>query len=227
MKALEGKKVSLPVRLTGEGPWTVVYEYPAGSGGATREETKTIRNANDFIEASNAGTYKLHAISDSVCPGSVDTSADVFGVSWLDKPKLHVTESDRVSAVSDTKYIKEAVCEGDEDSLDLSFSGTTCCTSPFGKSLIVTRLTSLQTRLRRASATFAECQVYEKARSRRRFRSRIDPHGNLSSRIIRLQIHGALGSQLRSRSSTSQHGHRLAASLLPTICALRQSWQDL
>lgn len=149
VKALEGKEVRLPVRLTGESTWTIVLEHPVGRGGAIKEDAMTVRNANDYIKANNAGTYKLLEISDSVCPGSVDPAADTFEVTWLEKPKLHVTESDTVQRGSDAKYTKTAVCEGDEDSLDLSFSGMTYLISHSQHSLTTNRRSAFQTCLRR------------------------------------------------------------------------------
>ncbi|KAF2100000.1 hypothetical protein NA57DRAFT_38409 [Rhizodiscina lignyota] len=122
VKALQGKRVSLPVRLTGEPTWTVAYQHL--SGASEKVTIITMQDANDFIDVVEAGTYKLMDIKDHVCPGTVDTAADSFNVTWLEKPKLHVTDSELVTHNSDTKYTKNAVCEGDEDSLDLSFSGS-------------------------------------------------------------------------------------------------------
>ncbi|KAF2018516.1 hypothetical protein BU24DRAFT_390489 [Aaosphaeria arxii CBS 175.79] len=118
--ALEGRKVNLPLRLTGTGPWKLEYKNLDNE----RIEKTTVRGANDHIEASAQGAYKLLSVSDSVCPGLIDHKADVFSVSWVPRPKLSIPES--ASMVFDgIKYVKEAVCEGDEDSFDILLQGST------------------------------------------------------------------------------------------------------
>lgn len=122
VKALEGERKKLPMRLTGEGPWSVVYSQGPSSGQG-EQRTITLNKANDEIVVNQAGTYHLLGSRDSVCSGTVDDSAKTFEVSWVDRPSLHVTESDVVKSVGPNKYAKQAICEGDDDNLDLSMNG--------------------------------------------------------------------------------------------------------
>jgi nucleoporin POM152 len=115
--ALESRQVGLPLRFTGSGPWSLKYENLK-----TKEvKQESFHNPNSWLDVKTDGTYQLLAVQDSVCPGLIDEKADQFDVSWVARPSLSVPET---SAVLDgSRYIKEAVCEGDEDSFDVSLTG--------------------------------------------------------------------------------------------------------
>jgi nucleoporin POM152 len=115
--ALESRQVGLPLRFSGSGPWTLKYENLK-----TKEVKKeSFQNPNSWLDVKTDGTYQLLEVQDSVCPGLIDEKADQFDVSWVARPSLGVPET---SAVLDgSRYIKEAVCEGDEDSFDVSLTG--------------------------------------------------------------------------------------------------------
>ncbi|CAO2656463.1 Nn.00g052660.m01.CDS01 [Neocucurbitaria sp. VM-36] len=115
--ALEGRQVGLPLRFTGNGPWRLEYENLN-----TKEVKKEVfQNANSYLDVNTDGTYQLLSVKDSVCPGLIDDKASQFDVSWVARPSLSIPEG---TAVRDgSRYIKEAVCEGDEDSFDVSLSG--------------------------------------------------------------------------------------------------------
>ncbi|KAF1922630.1 nucleoporin Pom152 [Didymella exigua CBS 183.55] len=116
--ALEGRSIGLPLRFTGNAPWRLEYEVL---------ETKDVRrgtfnNANALLDAKTDGTYHLLSVKDAVCPGLIEEKADQFLVQWVARPKLTVSESD-VIAFDGSKYVKEPVCEGDEDALEVSLHG--------------------------------------------------------------------------------------------------------
>jgi nucleoporin POM152 len=115
--ALESRKVGLPLRFTGSGPWRLRYENLK-----TKEVKKeSFQNPNSWLDVKTDGTYQLLEVRDAICPGVIDEKADQFDVSWVARPSLSVPET---SAVLDgSRYIKEAVCEGDEDSFDVSLTG--------------------------------------------------------------------------------------------------------
>jgi nucleoporin POM152 len=116
--ALEGRTVGLPLRFTGNGPWRVEYENLA-----TNEVKKEyFQTANSFLDVKTDGTYKLLSVKDSVCPGLIEGKADQFEVSWVARPTLSVPESSSI-VVEGGKYVKDPVCEGEEDSFDVSLSG--------------------------------------------------------------------------------------------------------
>ncbi|KAF2198989.1 hypothetical protein GQ43DRAFT_482856 [Delitschia confertaspora ATCC 74209] len=117
--ALEDKAVDLPLRLTGAAPWVLEYENLD-----TKEIKKLhVRKANDKVGIKSEGTYQLLSVRDSVCPGFVDEKAGQFTVNWIPRPKLSIAES-ATMVFENGKYIKEPVCEGEEDTFDVLFSGS-------------------------------------------------------------------------------------------------------
>ncbi len=120
ISSLEQQKVKLPLRLTGEPPWTVHYRN-ANDTAATPLERKLQKN-NDLVEVSAQGTYEIIDVHDASCPGSVDHNANTFAVKWIPRPSIRVVESALVERLGE-KYVKKAVCEGDEDAVDISLSG--------------------------------------------------------------------------------------------------------
>lgn len=115
--ALEGRQVGLPLRFTGSGPWRLEYENLK-----TKEAKKeTFKNPNSHLDVSIDGTYQLLSVRDSVCPGLIDKNADQFDVSWVARPSLSIPDS--TADRDGDRYIKPPVCEGDEDSFDISLHG--------------------------------------------------------------------------------------------------------
>ncbi|KAJ9647106.1 hypothetical protein H2199_002092 [Coniosporium tulheliwenetii] len=122
VRTLEGKRVQLPVRLTGKGPWTLSYRDASGN-----DHTVNVQRANDFLDVTQKGTYQLLSVHDAICPGSIDESAKIFEVSWVPRPEIVLPESPTVKRAEGSlkgHYVKQDVCEGDEDTFDVSFSGT-------------------------------------------------------------------------------------------------------
>ena len=121
ISALEDKKVKLPLRLQGESPWTVQYRNLGQAGESPI--TKTFKNTNDEIEVKEAGTYEIVHVDDATCPGNVDAAANRFSVEWIPRPSVYVLESAAIELQQD-RNVKKAICEGDEDAVDLTFTGT-------------------------------------------------------------------------------------------------------
>ena len=117
---LESKKVNLPLRLSGEAPWTVSYrkigDLPEVSF------SKTMRHTNDVLEAEAQGIYKITDVRDAFCPGTVELLANSFEVIWISRPTLKIAAGASVELKGD-RYVKSAVCEGDQDSLGVSLTG--------------------------------------------------------------------------------------------------------
>jgi nucleoporin POM152 len=78
--------------------------------------------ANSFLDVKTDGTYQLLSVKDSVCPGLIEEKADQFDVSWVARPSLSISETPAIT-VQAGKYIRDPVCEGEEDSFDISLSG--------------------------------------------------------------------------------------------------------
>jgi nucleoporin POM152 len=118
IRALEGRAVGLPLRFTGNGPWRLEYENLA-----TKEIKKdTFQTANSFLDVKTDGTYQLLSVKDSVCPGLIEEKASQFDVSWVARPALSIAETPAI-VVEGGKYVRDAVCEGEDDSFDISLSG--------------------------------------------------------------------------------------------------------
>ena len=121
IKTLEGRKLALPLKLTGgDGPWTIQYRNIARPEHEMRVE---LRNPNDKIDVQEEGTYQITSVRDAVCPGTVDESINTFDVKWIGRPSMRVSEHSFAERSGD-RYIKHDVCQGEDDSMDLHFSGS-------------------------------------------------------------------------------------------------------
>ena len=117
---LETKKVNLPLRLSGEAPWTVSYRKAGDPPEVS--SSKTLRYTNDVLEAEAQGSYEITGVRDAFCPGTVEPSASRFEVVWISRPTLNIAESASVG-IEGERYVKSAVCEGDQDLLGVSLTG--------------------------------------------------------------------------------------------------------
>lgn len=113
----EGQKVHLPLRLVGEAPWTVKYLDSAG-----KEQVMRANNPNEKISVDRDGVYKLLDVYDASCPGIVDESANEFTVSWIARPELRIAPNEIKDRKGNT-FIREDVCQGDEDAIEVLFKG--------------------------------------------------------------------------------------------------------
>jgi nucleoporin POM152 len=116
--ALEGRKVDLPLRLTGAKPWKLDYK----NVNTQQTHNVEIRDPNSALGVTDEGVWELTSVRDSVCPGFIEAKANQFIVGWIARPKMSVPESPSIS-VEGSRHIKEAVCEGDEDSFEVAFTG--------------------------------------------------------------------------------------------------------
>lgn len=118
VSALEGRKVQLPLRLEGDGPWKVKYVNKSG-----HEQSVNVLQQNDRITVDKEGRYELTDVKDGTCPGTVDEAAKDFEVKWIPRPELRVAPSDIVERKGST-LIRADVCEGDEDAVEVLFKGS-------------------------------------------------------------------------------------------------------
>ena len=120
VRNLEGQKAHLPLRLTGEHPWTISYQKIEA---AEAEPTHlAVFNANEFVEVADEGTYELLSVRDAVCPGFIDKDAKTFEVSWIPRPSIKISETPSIRDIGG-KWQKGDVCEGEDSLLQLSISG--------------------------------------------------------------------------------------------------------
>ncbi|KAF9873593.1 hypothetical protein CkaCkLH20_09052 [Colletotrichum karsti] len=117
--AVENTKVDLPLRLQGDGPWTVSYRN-VDSGDVILK--KTAKNANEILAVKARGTYEIVDVSDS-CPGTVDPQASRFEVGWYPRPEITLVQSDTITSEASV-FVKRDVCEGDIDSFEVNLKGS-------------------------------------------------------------------------------------------------------
>lgn len=120
ISALVDKEIGLPLRLQGEPPWIVNYRNRDVNG--SPEHSSFLTQSNDEIVVDEEGTYEITSVRDN-CPGSVDMSANQFVVRWIPKPAISIGQTSMTNIEGGT-YVKGDVCEDDEDTTDISFSGT-------------------------------------------------------------------------------------------------------
>ncbi|OOF98503.1 hypothetical protein ASPCADRAFT_42816 [Aspergillus carbonarius ITEM 5010] len=116
--ALQGSKVDIPVRLSGERPWNVGYRNLDTSSAVL---DKTFWQENSVLTVAQEGRYELVGVTDSSCPGSVEQAANVFEVSWIPRPQITAVDGSPIG--SDGHILKHDICQGEDDSLELRLSG--------------------------------------------------------------------------------------------------------
>lgn len=118
-KVIESAKVSLPVRLTGEGPWKVFYR---NLDAPEKILEKTLKNDNDILQVDQKGVFEIVDVYDNQCHGVVDAAASKFTVDWFPRPELSLVPTDSITEARG-HYVKNDVCEGDIDSFEIGLKG--------------------------------------------------------------------------------------------------------
>lgn len=116
--ALDGKSIKLPLRLKGTAPWAIKLRHLGDSS----IHEHMFRDSNSVLSVDRPGTYEIISVHDS-CPGQVDPKANKFEVSWIVRPALSLKEPG-FDISSSKDHRKAPVCQGDESTLALSFSGS-------------------------------------------------------------------------------------------------------
>ena len=165
---LQNKKVSIPLRLSGEAPWDVTFSRTGRTDGHERTLSRQrLDSANAALQVDTDGTYLLESVSDRSCPGIVDTKAHQFEVDWIARPSLQV--SGVGFEVSSKPQTKPPVCEGDQDTLELTFVGTppfyikynVAKKPPRGQDSIATRVESIGLHTATISMDTSQAGAYE------------------------------------------------------------------
>lgn len=119
--AVKDAELKLPLRLQGEGPWSVSYKNLDDESGNLI--TETVSSANGFLTVKKRGVYELVDVRDDKCPGTVEASSSTFKVDWYAQPEMSLVATDGVKKDKDT-YIKPEICEGDIDGFELLMQGS-------------------------------------------------------------------------------------------------------
>lgn len=125
---VESARVNLPLKLSGDGPWKVSYRNLNSSAGP---QIRVARSGNDFIEATQQGTYEITDVTDNLCPGTVDPKGNLFDVKWFPRPEMSLVPTDSIRATDEEhKFIKKDICEGDVDGFEVALRGNLQCQPP-------------------------------------------------------------------------------------------------
>lgn len=123
---IEDAQVALPIRLSGESPWTIAVRN-LDEGQNAKIVKKTLRSGNDVLDVAQRGIYEIVDVSDKQCPGTVDPKASQFEVDWLPRPELSLLQSPSIHEgrihEGRSGYIKNDVCEGDMDGFEIGLIG--------------------------------------------------------------------------------------------------------
>jgi nucleoporin POM152 len=117
--ALQGSKIEIPVRLSGERPWTVKYR---NADVDSQPIQKNFWDANSVLTVDKQGLYEISEVFDAACPGTVDQSANEFEVSWIPRPQITALDGSPIGAAR--QVAKSEICQGDDDSLEVRLSGS-------------------------------------------------------------------------------------------------------
>ncbi|GAA6063256.1 hypothetical protein JCM10212_003619 [Sporobolomyces blumeae] len=113
----DGDEARIPVRLTGEGPWTITYSAPTSSRAVTFKAHQP--NVDLLIPSAPAGTYRLLSVRDKFCPGDVEEVE--WKVSTLERPTVAI--DDKAGKRKGGVLKRAGVCQNKVDSFDLVFNG--------------------------------------------------------------------------------------------------------
>ncbi|KAI0094325.1 hypothetical protein BDY19DRAFT_1079787 [Irpex rosettiformis] len=118
---LEGEQATLPLRLTGDGPWRLKYRRAEAPH---QVFTATLNNPNDELRVSEKGSYEITEISDSQCPGAISEDNADYLVDWISRPIAKLSpEIETIYEPYNGSHILLPICEGNNDHVDLELTG--------------------------------------------------------------------------------------------------------
>lgn len=116
---LEGKAVDLPIRLAGEGPWTVRYVHKEKGGKPV--EVK-LDKSDSILSILEPGTYEILDVRDHHCPGVVLKSRETHIVTVKARPTAKF-EGQGLQKVKADILSRPPVCLGTPDSVGIQVNG--------------------------------------------------------------------------------------------------------
>ncbi|EPS40324.1 hypothetical protein H072_5865 [Dactylellina haptotyla CBS 200.50] len=131
---LEAERVPLPLRLVGERPFRLKYRFTDEQGKFEDHEI-TAQDFNSHLQASKRGRYQILSVHDAICPGTVAESASIFDISWIPRPYASLVQSPSLIVRGDI-YVRNPICEGDQDAVELSLEGQAPFIASFEQSLL-------------------------------------------------------------------------------------------
>ncbi|CAI4675765.1 CNT_collapsed_G0042140.mRNA.1.CDS.1 [Saccharomyces cerevisiae] len=124
-KIKHGSVTEIPLKLSGEGPFTVKFKHMDYDGNIVKElENKFQNSYKPALKVSKEGLYQLVDIRDSSCQGNVIDRNSLYKVSFLEKPKFAIQDNHHITKVTENLFSKEEVCQGMEGTVDLALFGS-------------------------------------------------------------------------------------------------------
>lgn len=118
---MEGEKATLPLRLTGDGPWRIKYRRAEAPH---QVFTATLSTPNDELRVNEKGLYELLEVWDSQCPGEIHADAANYAVDWVSRPIAKLaSEVQATYEPYNGSHLLPPVCEGIPDHVDLDLTG--------------------------------------------------------------------------------------------------------
>lgn len=85
---------------------------------------QTVEESNSYLKVRKDGKYELMDVKDvASCPGTIAETSKIFEVTWIERPTIRMSESTVQKREKENQYIRKDVCEGDEDAVELGFTG--------------------------------------------------------------------------------------------------------
>jgi nucleoporin POM152 len=124
---LEENTATLPLRLTGDGPWKVKFRRAENP---ERVFTAALTTPNDHLSVKEKGLYELLSVTDSQCPGSAIPDESTYEVEWVPRPTVQLASTTPATLDPYTgSYSLPPVCESLDDHVDLELSGLSALAS--------------------------------------------------------------------------------------------------
>ncbi|OCH96431.1 hypothetical protein OBBRIDRAFT_718237 [Obba rivulosa] len=118
---LDYEQASLPLRLTGDGPWRLKYrrvEVPE------RVHSATLQSPNAELRVTDQGLYEIIEVSDSQCPGTVVKEDATYRVNHVLRPSAKLSSEVQFTYEPyNGSHILPPICEGLHDHVDLDLKG--------------------------------------------------------------------------------------------------------
>ncbi|KAG5647752.1 hypothetical protein DXG03_008475 [Asterophora parasitica] len=109
---LENAPASLPLRLTGDGPWKIKYRQASDN----RVITRILTSPNDNLIVAQKGVYEIL--------DAIDADASIYEVSWISRPSAKLSlHTKSIFEPHNGSHILPTVCEGTVDYVDLDLKG--------------------------------------------------------------------------------------------------------
>lgn len=126
-KIKQGGSAEIPIRLTGEAPFTVKYEHLDLNGNTLGiYETKFNSNYKQSLSVSKEGIYRLKEMHDSSCNGKIENVENQYRVTYLSRPYFTIQETanSKVTKLAESIFTRDPVCQNHETTVDLSLFGS-------------------------------------------------------------------------------------------------------